>query len=629
MPPNTYTLPDLPVSLPTSPIPDDVDFEALAISFTPVLSKLDTPHFVGDATWRDVFALTGTLRTFYGSISISSAWASTTEFSQSTKFAAQPSGRIVRVGEASWVDLPFTFKTNRTPRVSCSGVLGLTPHEEGWKIWCLRTVLESLEDAGDVDSLNGVPDNAKTLDYSIGVDSVSGAKNVNDLGDGNDSAKASNANGTGKIDDADDFARSETDFDCVVVGGGQAGLSTGGRLQALGISYVILDKHPEVGDSWKARYDSARLHTIREYSHLPFDRTFPESYQEFLTTGDLAKGYRDWVAKYGINIWQSTALLSGSWDANKHLWNLCIRRHEQESQLSCSYIVFAAGAGGQVPYMPVYANREVFQGLTLHSVEYKSAAPWASKYGVVVGTANTAHDIAEDMLQAGMKSVTMIQRSKTFVVPQEYHNDGQRRIYNSQIPTAVTDRNFMISPYAVSRLLANMTLHGRTRQETERFDALEKVGFKLDRYGELMQNLYERSGGHYMDIGTSAKIAKGLIKIKSDSLPISYTENGLQFSNGSHLRADVIVFATGFVGNLKLVVEDLFGSEIANEVGDFWGLDPEGELKGAYKPTGHPAFWYHGGSLGQARYFSRFIALQVKAKLLGTPLHVYEDTPRE
>ena len=58
------------------------------------------------------------------------------------------------------------------------------------------------------------------------------------------------------------------------------------------------------------------------------------------------------------------------------------------------------------------------------------------------------------------------------------------------------------------------------------------------------------------------------------------------FSNGDHLKADVIVFATGFLGNLRLVVADLFGDEVADQVEDFWGLDEEGELRGAFKPSG-------------------------------------------
>lgn len=50
----------------------------------------------------------------------------------------------------------------------------------------------------------------------------------------------------------------EKRVECVVIGGGLAGLSTGGRLKALGIAYLILDKNQNVGDNWKLRYGSAR-----------------------------------------------------------------------------------------------------------------------------------------------------------------------------------------------------------------------------------------------------------------------------------------------------------------------------------------------------------------------------------
>ena len=92
------------------------------------------------------------------------------------------------------------------------------------------------------------------------------------------------------------------------------------------------------------------------------------------------------------------------------------------------------------------------------------------------------------------------------------------------------------------------------------------------------------------------------------------------------------------------MVEEIFGPEIAEQMGDFWTLDKEGEIKGAFKPCGRrlplplmqhrltfyradPALWYHGGTQGQARYYSRFVALQVKAALLGTPLSVYRKIP--
>ena len=48
------------------------------------------------------------------------------------------------------------------------------------------------------------------------------------------------------------------DYGAIIVGGGQAGLAVGGRLEALGVSYIIMDSHAEVGDAWKKRYQSLR-----------------------------------------------------------------------------------------------------------------------------------------------------------------------------------------------------------------------------------------------------------------------------------------------------------------------------------------------------------------------------------
>jgi hypothetical protein len=37
-----------------------------------------------------------------------------------------------------------------------------------------------------------------------------------------------------------------------------------------------------------------------------------------------------------------------------------------------------------------------------------------------------------------------------------------------------------------------------------------------------------------------------------------------------------------------------------------------------------PGVWFTGGDIGIARYYGRFIALQIKAQLMGAPLQVYE-----
>jgi hypothetical protein len=54
-------------------------------------------------------------------------------------------------------------------------------------------------------------------------------------------------------------------------------------------------------------------------------------------------------------------------------------------------------------------------------------------------------------------------------------------------------------------------LQSMAKEDPKRYDALARAGFKTDPYGDLILHLYERFGGHYMDVGASAKIADGLV----------------------------------------------------------------------------------------------------------------------
>jgi putative flavoprotein involved in K+ transport len=42
-----------------------------------------------------------------------------------------------------------------------------------------------------------------------------------------------------------------------------------------------------------------------------------------------------------------------------------------------------------------------------------------------------------------------------------------------------------------------------------------------------------------------------------------------------------------------------------------------------YKPLAHPNLWVHGGNLALSRFFSKFLALQIKARLEGIDTPVY------
>ena len=201
-------------------------------------------------------------------------------------------------------------------------------------------------------------------------------------------------------------------------------------------------------------------------------------------------------------------------------------------------------------------------------------------------------------------------------------------------------------PNAILRHQANTGMWAVAAKDPERFDALERVGFKTERYIDVYHVTLERQGGHYLDVGVSQEIVDGLIKIKSDAALIGYTRDGLEFSDGSELKADVVVFCTGFQGNMRLEVAKIVGEEIGDVLEDYLCLDKEGEVRGAWRPPGrkcHPPWqrrshaddsdsadrgiWYAGGAMGFARFYSRFLAMQIKADVEGVPFEPYTKTP--
>lgn len=233
----------LPAALPICSIAQDTDVESIAALCVRRLSALRAGHLSKDALWRDTFGLTGTMRTFYGATTIETAWNEVCTLVGAGKFSLTPdSTRIMHSGaHSAWVHTGFTFQTSEQPATKGSGFLSIIPSRDGgWKIWVLRTILEQLEGERNVDYLE--PHGDRSI-KSNGV--------------------AHMTNGSNGIQRTNGHS-SKIDFDCVVVGAGQAGLSTGGRLQALGASYVVVDSNSRIGDNWLSRYDSTR----RQYCSL-------------------------------------------------------------------------------------------------------------------------------------------------------------------------------------------------------------------------------------------------------------------------------------------------------------------------------------------------------------------------
>jgi hypothetical protein len=212
-----------------------------------------------------------------------------------------------------------------------------------------------------------------------------------------------------------------------------------------------------------------------------------------------------------------------------------------------------------------------------------------------------------------------------------------KALYNQTIPTEVADRLFQTMPLKIQRDILKRNLALAFKAEAARFDALEAVGFRVNRESVWIEEMAERRGGYYIDVGTSKHIANGDIKVKSGAAIVSYTAKGLAFNDGTELQGDVIVLATGYEQDYRKQVASILGNEQAEKLNNYWGVSGEGEIRGATEPAGmeYPLYldrvrilisslfiasglWLLGGALSDARWNSRFIALQIQRDLISS-----------
>ncbi len=427
----------------------------------------------------------------------------------------------------------------------------------------------------------------------------------------------------------------------VIIGGGQGAMALGARLRMLNVPALILEQNDRPGDSWRRRYKSLHLHDPVWYDHMPY-LPFPPNWPVFPSKDKMG----DWLEMYAkimeLNYWTRSRVTRATYDEAAKTWTVTVERDGETLTLTPNQLVFATGMAGK-PIMPVFKGMDRFKGEQHHSSAHPGPDAFAGKRAVVIGSNNSAHDIAAALWEHDA-DVTMVQRSSTHVLRSETLVElGFGETYSEAalargIDTHRADMKSASTPYRLLHEAFVPMQDEIRRRDADLYEGLEKAGFMLD-WGDDnsgLQMLYLRRGsGYYIDVGASELIANGSIKLKSGVEVAEIVEDGVLLADGTHLPADLIVYATGY-GSMNGFVADLVSSQVADKVGKVWGLgsgtrkDPgpwEGEQRNMWKPTQQEALWFQGGNLHQSRHFSQLLALQLKARMEGIDTPVYALAP--
>ena len=424
---------------------------------------------------------------------------------------------------------------------------------------------------------------------------------------------------------------------CVIIGGGQGGIALAARLKRLDVPTIVVERNARPGDSWRNRYQSLCLHDPVWYDHMPY-LPFPDHWPVFSPKDKIADWLEMYVKVMEIDYWHSTECRSAEFDANTQEWKVSVDRDGQQVVLRPRQLVLATGMSG-MPNVPAIEGANSFQGELCHSSGFTSGARYRSRQCIVLGSNNSAHDICADLWEHGA-DVTMIQRSSTHVVRSEaLMNMLLAGLYSEAavkggMSTDKADLTFASIPYKLLPAMHTPVFEEIARSDAEFYQGLSNAGFLLD-FGEDGSGSFvkylRRGSGYYIDVGASELVASGRIKLKSGVTIARVNERSVTLSDGETLPADLIVYATGY-GPMETWAAKLISQEVADTVGKCWGLgsgttkDPgpwEGELRNMWKPTRQPALWFHGGNLHQSRHYSKFLSLQLKARMEGIPTPVY------
>lgn len=178
--------------------------------------------------------------------------------------------------------------------------------------------------------------------------------------------------------------------------------------------------------------------------------------------------------------------------------------------------------------------------------------------------------------------------------------------------------NFSV-PNPVAKTLQIAASREMMRRDSSLLEGLAAAGFVVDSGPDgsgLWMKYLHRGGGYYIDVGASQLITDQKIKIRHGKQVKAVKAHSLVLEDNSELEADEIVFATGFQ-NMRTTARNIFGDEVGDKVHDVWGFDDEGETRGMWRRSGHPGFWFFGGNLALCRFYSRLLALQIKAIEVG------------
>lgn len=183
-------------------------------------------------------------------------------------------------------------------------------------------------------------------------------------------------------------------FDALIIGAGQAGLSTAYHLRRRGLDCLVVDAAHRVGDHWRHQYDSLALFTANKFNRLP-GLGFPGQPWGFATKDEVAAALEAYARDFDLPVRLDSPVRRLSRTPEG------FRTETATATYFSRTVVLATGPFGQLPRIPEFAQELDPAILQLHSSQYRRPGQLREGPVLVVGGGHSGCDIALEVAQSG------------------------------------------------------------------------------------------------------------------------------------------------------------------------------------------------------------------------------------
>lgn len=187
--------------------------------------------------------------------------------------------------------------------------------------------------------------------------------------------------------------------DIVVIGAGQAGLSSAYHLKHRGLvpgrGFIVLDQSPEAGGAWQFRWPSLTLSTVNRVHDLPglgFAEVVDTSLDQVEAAVAVPRYFAEYEKRFELPVFRPVTVKVVCEREGR------FRVETDRGFFSARGIINATGTW-ESPFIPDIPGRERFGGRQIHTRDYKTAAEFAGKRVMIVGGGISAIQLLDEISQ--------------------------------------------------------------------------------------------------------------------------------------------------------------------------------------------------------------------------------------